>query len=203
MKKLVALFAMLAFCLCANAQFTVIGGLTTTTGKWSESVKTENFSQFHVGVGACCRLGPAFALLPALVYNVKGMTFQELKDGNWNLKERTSYLEIPVQIQLHVPLLPKILDLMAIGEPFVSYAISRQYQEGGSDWTEVSDWGDAKRFRYGVGLGAGVELFSHIQVSARYIWDFAGSEFSSLGEVPKQILDGKSSGLKVSAALIF
>lgn len=201
MKRLVVLLVSLSLSLVASAQLTITGGLTTTTGKISESVKTDNFSQFHIGVGYCLEFSSGLSIVPSLMYNVKGMSFDELKSMDFRFKERTGYLELPIQFQLHIPLIPDIVELMAIGEPFVSYAVNRSLSEGGP-WEKVIDWGDAKRFRYGLGFGVGVEVFEHVQVTARYIWDFAGSEFSGNG-VFRQLKDQKSSGLKVSAALVF
>ena len=204
MKKLLILISALVLSTSAFAQFTVIGGLTTTSGKVSEAIKTENFSQFHAGIGYKVRLPLGFALLPSLQYNVKGtyIAGNKLIEAI-DLKFKNSYLELPVQVQWGFSLLPDVFKLFLVGEPFVSYALNIQAQTGGgNNWESIKDWGDIQRFRYGIGLGGGVELFKHLQVSARYFWDFASSEFN-INEVPNQIKNNKASGLKVSAAIIF
>lgn len=204
MKKILIIAAALALSTSAFAQFTIIGGLTTTSGKVSEAIKTENFSQFHAGVGYRLDLPLGFALLPSLQYNVRGTYIggDRLIDAI-DLKFKHSYIELPVQVQWGFSILPAVLKVFAVGEPYVSYALNIQAKTGGGNtWESIKDWGDIKRFHYGVGLGGGVELFKHLQVSARYIWDFAGSEFN-ISTVPQQIKNNKASGVKVSAAIIF
>ena len=205
MKKIFVLILALALNTSVFAQFTVIGGLTTTAGKVSDAVKTENFSQFHAGIGYKLDLPLGFALLPSLQYNVRGtyIAGNKLIEA-LDLKFKYSYIELPVQVQWGISFLPDVLKIFAVGEPFVSYAVNVQEQNvtSGSTWESIKNWGDIKRFRYGVGLGGGVELFKHVQISARYFWDFAGSEFN-INEVPNQIKENKASGLKVSAAIIF
>lgn len=194
--------AALALSTSAFAQFTIIGGLTTTSGKVSEAYKTENFSQFHAGVGYRLDLPLGFALLPSLQYNVRGTYVGgDRLIGAIDRKFKHSYIELPVQVQWGFSILPAVLKVFAVGEPYVSYALNIQ-SKAADDNTWDKDLGDIKRFHYGVGLGGGVELFKHLQVSARYIWDFAGSEFN-ISTVPQQIKNNKASGVKVSAAIIF
>lgn len=194
MKRLALTLAVFLIGFPVFAQFTLIGGLTTTSGKFSDTFKVENLSQFHAGFGYTCRIGLGVSLQPALEYNVRGATISDAKF-------RTGYLELPVQLQLGLSLLPHIIRLYAIGEPYVAYALHRDMQSG-SSWQKM-DWGGVERFRYGVGVGAGLEIFRHLQVSARFFWDFAGSEFGSVQNIPAQIRDNKAAGLKVSAAIIF
>lgn len=202
MKRILIIVAALALSTSAFAQFTIIGGLTTTSGKVSEAIKTENFSQFHAGVGYRLDLPLGFELLPSLQYNVRGTYVggDRLIDAI-DLKFKHSYIELPVQVQWGFSILPAVLKVFAVGEPYVSYALNIQ-SKAADDNTWDKDLGDIKRFHYGVGLGGGVELFKHLQVSARYIWDFAGSEFN-ISTVPQQIKNNKASGVKVSAAIIF
>lgn len=198
MKRILIIVAALALSTSAFAQFTIIGGLTTTSGKVSEAIKTENFSQFHAGVGYRLDLPLGFELLPSLQYNVRG-TY--VGGDRIDRKFKHSYIELPVQVQWGFSILPAVLKVFAVGEPYVSYALNIQ-SKAADDNTWDKDLGDIKRFHYGVGLGGGVELFKHLQVSARYIWDFAGSEFN-ISTVTQQIKNNKASGVKVSAAIIF
>lgn len=194
MKRLALVLAAVLMGFTASAQFTIIGGLTTTSGKFSDTFRMENLSQFHAGLGYTCRIGLGFSLQPALEYNARATTIS-------GTKFRTGYVELPVQLQLGLSLLPHIIRLYAIGEPYLAYAVHRDVFSG-SSWQKL-DWGDVERFRYGVGVGGGLELFRHLQVSARFFWDFAGSEFVGIKEIPTQIRDNKAAGIKVSAAIIF
>lgn len=202
MNKLLTLFAALIVCASASAQFTIIGGLTTTADKSAGQFSIKNVSQFHIGVGTSTRFG-LFAILPALEYNQKGVSYNEMQDSRIDVRQRTGYLELPIQLQLGLPVIPRVLSIMAVGEPYISYAVHREEQIDYSPWEKMTDWSGISRFRYGVGLGGGVELFSHLQLTVRYFWDFAGSEFDSLVKIPSQIIDNKASGIKFSAAIVF
>ena len=87
----------------------------------------------------------------------------------------------------------------------MGYAITNQVQGIGDT---IKDWDNVKnRFEYGVGLGAGVELFRHLQVSVKYFWNLgnmynAESELN-FGSISKEILSSKCSGIAASVAFLF
>lgn len=199
MKKFSIIVLFLALSTSVFAQITVIGGLTSSAGNFSDAVKTENFTQFHAGLGYNIKLPAGFSLLPALEYNVRG---SYISGEGLNLKSKNGYLELPVQLKWGFGLIPGFLGLFAVGEPFVSYALHTHVSERNSNDWQKNELDKSNRFHYGVGLGGGVELFGHVQLSVRYFWNFAASEFY-FNNITYRIGNGNASGLKFSAAIVF
>ena len=75
--------------------------------------------------------------------------------------------------------------------PYVSYAISK-----GGEFSSV-DWDSLNRLDYGVGLGAGVELWK-LQVSGKYNWSM-----KKLNSNQMDIGDAKLKGFQLSVAFLF
>jgi hypothetical protein len=48
--------------------------------------------------------------------------------------------------------------------PYINYALGKS--------SKVGSWDDINRFGYGIGLGAGVDVW-RFQFNARYNWDFS------------------------------
>ena len=82
----------------------------------------------------------------------------------------------------------------------------------GEDRSFRNRWEGISRLEYGLGLGAGVEIWK-IQVTARYNWNF-GSLFDAGGNAPgaseiwstakESVLEGKNfSGVTLSVAFLF
>ena len=61
----------------------------------------------------------------------------------------------------------------------MGYAVNNRYRQ--DDLTAKNDWAGLQRWEYGLGLGAGVEVW-HFQISARYNWNF-GSMFDAKQEI--------------------
>ena len=149
--------------------------------------------------------GSKFAIQPALIYNVKGSTFGAAIEGSeaFNADFKTGFLELPVQVQLGFGI-GSIARVYGFAEPFIGYAITNQVDgwpsEIGDQWEFVKS-----RLEYGVGLGAGVELFRHLQVSVKYFWNL-GDLYNadlSFGSISKELLSTKCSGIAASVAFLF
>lgn len=93
--------------------------------------------------------------------------------------------------------------------PFFGYALNNKYK--GSE-SEKNNWTGLNRWEYGIGLGAGVEVW-HFQVSARYNWNF-GTLFDAKQEITdvnsfaakmKNSIGDKSrfGGVTISLAVLF
>ncbi len=205
MKKLIVVIASLLVAVSAYAQFGVVAGVTSSKSDLKGAIAdASNITQYHVGVTYKMSLG-AFAIQPSILYNMKGTklnveSIETLK--NTELDYKTGYIEIPVQLQLGLNL--GLARLYGFAEPFIGYAISNAATLSGQDLK--SDWDNVKsRLEYGVGLGAGVELIKHVQVSVRYFWnmgDMYGTDLSFAG-ITKTIGEQKASGIAASVALLF
>ena len=204
MKKAIIAIAALFVALSANAQIGVVAGLTSSSTNVEAAVADiKNVNQYHVGITYKIGIGNMLAIQPALIYNMKGTQLGDiagLDDVDVNYK--TGYLELPVQVQLGFGI-GSIARVYGFAEPFVGYAITNQVQGLGDT---VKNWDNVKnRLEYGVGLGAGAELFRHLQVSVKYFWDLGdvyGADIT-FGDVTKDIATSKCSGIAASVAFLF
>lgn len=204
MKKAIIAIAALFVALSANAQIGIVAGLTSSSTNVEAAVADiKNVNQYHVGITYKIGIGNMLAIQPALIYNMKGTQLGDiagLDDVDVNYK--TGYLELPVQVQLGFGI-GSIARVYGFAEPFVGYAITNQVQGIGDT---IKNWDNVKnRFEYGVGLGAGVELFRHLQVSVKYFWnlgDVYGADIT-FGDVTKDIATSKCNGIAASVAFLF
>lgn len=202
MKKLLLFVAVLFVSTTSYAQLGIVGGLTSTSSNIkvaASELTTKMLSQYHVGLSYKIGLGKVFAIQPGVIYNVKGTTLADFEFTQMDFK--TGYVEVPVQLQVGASL-GKVVRLYAIAEPFVGYAVSNKVQIEG---TSQQTWDNIKnRFEYGIGAGAGIELFDRVQVNLKYFWNFGqlyGKEFSFL-DIPVQIGSTSCGGITLSAVIL-
>ena len=204
MKKLIVVVASLLVAVSAYAQFGVVAGVTSSKSDIKSAIAdVNNISQYHVGVTYKMSLG-AFAIQPSILYNMKGTKMNIAESSSIELDYKTGYIEIPVQLQLGLNL--GLARLYGFAEPFIGYAITNAATLSGQDLK--ADWNNVKnRLEYGVGLGAGVELIKHVQVSVRYFWnlgDMYGVELKDMiPTATATIGSSKASGIAASVALLF
>jgi len=206
MKRLIVAAAALLLSVSAFAQFGVIGGLTSSSTNISSAFydfKTKTINQYHFGITYKFGGERLLAVQPSLIYNVKGANLYAVDGiGGFSVDMKTGFLELPVQVQIGANL-GRIVRLYGIAEPFIGYAITN---EAKSEGERLTGWDNIKsRFEYGIGLGAGVELFSHFQVAVRYFWNLGsiyGAQYS-FGKITRTVTDSKCSGITLSAAVLF
>lgn len=204
MKKAIIAIAALFVALSANAQIGIVAGLTSSSTNVEAAVADiKNVNQYHVGITYKIGIGNMLAIQPALIYNMKGTQLGDIAGlDDVDVDYKTGYLELPVQVQLGFGI-GSIARVYGFAEPFVGYAITNQVQGIGDT---IKNWDNVKnRFEYGVGLGAGVELFRHLQVSVKYFWDLGdvyGADIT-FGDVTKDIATSKCSGIAASVAFLF
>lgn len=205
MKKLIIAVAAILISVNSFAQFGIIAGLTSSAANITEAKvqwETKALAQYHVGVTYKFAIGNILAIQPSLVYDVKGAQISSFDISNikGSVDVKTGYLELPVQIQAGFAL-GNLVRLYGIAEPFVGYALSNvtdmKILSLGTTWENT-----ASKFEYGFGLGLGVELFKHLQVSCRYFWnlnDVCDYKIANLTERVK----GQCNGITASVAYIF
>ena len=206
MKKLIVFVASLLIAASAHAQVGVVAGITSShTDLKSAYGDVKNVTQYHVGVtykfGV---LGNMLAVQPSLIYNVKGSKFEDIA-GIGDIDFKNGFLEIPVQVQLRLFGLGDLAHVYAVAEPFVGCALTNNVTGSilgvsSSDSYKWENFGD--RLEYGIGVGAGVELIKHVQVSVRYFWNFADAA-GYLTQVQNALKSEKASGIVASVALLF
>ena len=204
MKKFIVIVASLLVAVSAHAQFGVVAGITSTKSNLKEAwADVKNITQYHVGLTYKLDLG-LLAIQPSILYNMKG-TKLDVASADVTAAEldyKTGYIEVPVQLQLGLNL--GVARIYGFAEPFIGYAITNSATLGGTDLK--ANWENVKnRLEYGVGLGAGVELIKHVQVSVKYFWnmgDMYGTNISFAG-ITQTIGEQKASGIAASVALLF
>ena len=205
MKKLIVIVASLLVAVSAHAQLGVIAGITSSKSDFGSAiadVKSKNITQYHVGLTYKASLG-LIAIQPSLIYNMKGTELDVTDLAATKLDMKTGFIELPVQVQLGFNL--GIARIYGFAEPFIGYAITNTGSLGGTALKDLK-WENIKnRLEYGVGLGTGIELIKHVQVSVKYFWnlgDLYGSDITFAG-VTKTIASSKASGIAASVAILF
>ena len=182
-----------------NARVGVIGGETSTSTTIKE-VDTKSIAQYHAGLVAEIPLGAGFAVQPALLYQVKGMSLDKWGDNTGSdisksLETKLGYVEIPVQLQWGPDLVA--FRPYAFVEPFIGYQIT----EKNKDEIKSVDT-ELVKVEYGMSLGAGIDI-SHFQISAKYFWNFGNVYKGDINKTGTAIKDFNFNGFAISVALFF
>lgn len=220
MKKFFAIAAAaLAISVSASAQFGVIGGITMSSAEASrENFNAENVNLYHVGITYNVDLG-MLSLQPSLLYQMKGASLEQNVAGGVELASfdtKTGYVEVPVAIKAGLDL--GLLKPYAFVEPFVGFAINTEEDSELLDTADlkgtVTKWEETakNRLEYGFGVGAGIELLGHLQVSAQYFMNLGGLynsdgkvDTAAVADAVQAAYGDKSNykGFKVSVAFLF
>lgn len=215
MKKILAVAALFASMAAANAQqFGIIGGMTSSKANIAEEVNSKNMTLYHAGVAFKADLGAGFALQPMLTYQVKGADFErETGTLNKNVKSKTGFAELSLGIQWGLDLLAFRPFIFA--EPFVGYSVtgSESLTVGSTPSVESISKAinEAKnKLEYGFGLGGGLEITSHIQLSCQWftnlgsLYDQSRFDTGELVDIKPSYKDIKNyQGIKFSLAILF
>lgn len=203
MKKLVLLSLALficAFSLRAQSGFGVKAGFNFNSMSDLEynNIKEsaiEKKTGFHVGVLYKINLPLGLALQPELLYSQKGGSINPTPacntadyDGDFKMH----YLQLPVNIQWGLDLM--LFRPFIMVSPYLSYLLSKDSGMSGLKW-------DTNKLGYGIGLGAGMDIWK-FQVTGKYNWDLGkASEFKWDGA--ETFKGGKNRGFELSLAFIF
>ena len=193
MKKI---FAVLAAAFIATSAFAKVG-LTGGISFSPDKVDFKQIQQWHVGLTWEIPIGIGFSIQPSLLYASKaGLTddksIEPLKMG---------YAQLPVQLLWGPDIAQGNFKPYIFVEPFVGYNLTQNGQ-----WVDVKNVTDVgKLFDWGGGIGVGVKLFKHLQITGKYVWSF-GSIVNADGSVNPEYrnFDIKSPGaVTIGAAILF
>ena len=184
----------------AQAKWGVTAGLNFNTSKFSE-VDVKARTGWSVGGTCLVDLPLGFSVQPSLLYHQKGANITN------ELSQSMGFLELPVSVQWGPDLLifRPFLDVT----PYVGYALSNKLSASvaGIVLSDVG-WKGKERFEYGLGLGAGVNVWK-LQFIARYNWNF-GSLYNVEGwdDIKPHLKDLNSKsenfgGVTLSLAFLF
>lgn len=169
MKKLLLTLAlMLGTLTAAHAQFGLIGGWSTAkTPTDVAGFLPKNGNLFHAGVAYKFEIGPFFALQPALVYQGKTAYVDRVGTPDAaaaTLYSRSNFLELELGAQVGIDLLA--LRPYFLFEPFIGLDLGA-FNKINDGVSQVLN--DAKnKFEFGFGVGGGIELLNHVQVSVQW-----------------------------------
>ena len=216
-------FAVIALCVMTfwssqtlrAGDFGVVGGASFTG---VQDVSADLATGYHAGIIYKFRLPLGFAIQPSLLYNMKASTVETAIQTGSALNFNVGYAELPVSFQWGPDLLlfRPFLDVT----PFVGYAVNNEFQNKTAILDTITSWENKwdgmNRLEYGLGLGAGLEIWK-LQIVARYNWNF-GPLFSEEGEsegmsdilndfmtnAKASVFEGKNfGGVTLSVALLF
>ena len=199
MKRLIVIAVALLTAVTASAEgFGIVGGYTSSSLKMQE-MSFKSSAGIHAGVAYNLPLGAGFNLQPMLLYNVKGYNWEGSNTDA--LKEQAGkfgYVELPVQLQWGPDLL--LLRPYLLAEPFVGYAVTGSKvinsERAKADWSNMKS-----RVEYGVGVGAGVEVYNRVQVSFKYYWNF--EDATQWSDITDKVKGKGFSGLLFTAGIFF
>lgn len=183
MKRLFTIvFAALFLCgitVSAQPKWGVTAGLNFNTSKFSD-IDVKARTGWSVGATCLVDLPLGFSVQPSLLYHQKGANITD------RVSQTMGYLELPVSVQWGPDLL--IFRPFIDVTPYIGYALASDAKMSlpglNLDW---NTWEGKKRFEYGLGIGAGVNVWK-LQVIARYNWNF-GSLYNVKGwdDIKEQI----------------
>ena len=200
----------------SGARLGIMAGFTSSSSN-AKNLDPSSIGRYHFGVTAEIPVAFGFAVQPSVLYQAKGTKLSDANIDNFKLDAKVSYIEIPVQIQWGP-------DLMAFrpyvfAEPFVGYGLYSKVK-GTSPSLTAADLLESyssksfsesalSRWEYGLGLGAGIDVWK-MQVSVKYYWNFGSlySESGKMNNVGKHVKDafkdGRNfNGISFSLAFMF
>ena len=182
----------------AHAQFGFLVGLTSSSVKMASS---DAISLYHAGLTYKIDLPSGFAIQPAVLYQVKGANVGQLGTAtDEDFKVKTGFVEVPLGLQWGPHL--AAFRPYVFAEPFVGYRVSStdRGNETFRDWASQAK----NKFEYGFGLGAGLEISDHLQLSVQW-FNNLGAMFSKPAESGTESLGKVKNfeGIKFSLAILF
>ena len=199
---LIAVASLLLICsIQASAQsFGVTAGMNFNSTK-IEDVKTDAKAGWNIGVTYGLDLPLGFSLQPSLVFIQKAGDYSPVDAVT--AVQKVSSINIPVSVQWGPDLIVArpFIDVT----PYLGYSMSNKFKGNLADIVK-GETSLANAFEYGVGLGAGLNVWK-LQAIVRYNWNFGTlgklSDFKDL-----QIGDFKTEnetfgGISVSVAFFF
>lgn len=205
---LIAVASLLLICsVQASAQgFGVTAGMNFNSAK-IEDVRTDARAGWNIGVTYGLDLPLGFSVQPSLVFIQKAADYSPV-DAVTAL-QKVSSINIPVSVQWGPDLIVArpFIDVT----PYLGYSMSNKFKGNLADIVKLAgivkvETSLANAFEYGVGLGAGLNVWK-LQAIVRYNWNFGTlgklSDFKDL-----QIGDFKTEnetfgGISVSVAFFF
>lgn len=204
MKRLSIFLAVLLFCFAGttvNAQGLIFkGGINYT----NVDLKGKGFdftdgTGWHFGAGFQTGSVLGFSLQPELLYSVQGVKIVDVA-GTVEVTKKSSYLELPVNIQWGIDLIAAKPFIMLT--PKIAYNLSN-WRNREIDNSLLNQFLNEKtHLDFGIGVGAGLNIWK-LQITAKYEWSFG--HVSDLEEYLDQAKEARKTigNLQVSVGFRF
>jgi len=176
-KFLIAVFALVAFTVSANAQGNIqLGYVQPTTVTTMNGAKTsQSMDGIQAGFNYTMSVQEPVSLQFGLLYSY---LFKNNTVLSIDTKTQGHALDVPVDIVITFPL-GRDLKLCAFGGPDFSYMIAKSIKVGNSDSYDLyKNNSDAQRFNLQLGVGAGL-MFQDFGIKFRYNWGIIDLDKSS------------------------
>jgi len=163
-----AIFWMSAIPLYAGIRIGAKAGVNLVNADFSTSVfKTDNFTSFQVGPTIEFTTLSGLGFDAAVLYCQQGVDFTGTSVlSGISLNGTTSTLDIPVNLKYKLALV-NILGCYLTAGPYVSFKLDNQNTLSMDQIMIKEEWVN-KNFGVGLNLGAGFELFKHLQIGVNY-----------------------------------
>lgn len=211
MKRLALIIAASLITLTASAQnWGIIGGFTSSNASL-KNFDSKTVALYHFGLTANFPVAEGLNLQPELLYNVKGTSLDQLSQmgiKGSELDMKAGFIEAGIQAQLGIG--TKAGRIYGLAEPFIGYNVTDKIQISKEELVDTKDF--YSKIEYGLAVGGGIELSEHLQVSAKYYWNFgklANTDTSASKDVVaagiRKIFDGANNfnGVSLSVAFLF
>ncbi|MDR0711754.1 MAG: PorT family protein [Prevotellaceae bacterium] len=183
MKKLLIIAALVGLGITAQAKmlaFGVKGGINMPSIEFETKLTTLAKPElgFHAGFFGQLNI-PIIGLgiQPELLYLNQPVVYisdLDAESGWKNATKRISYLEVPLNITWGIDL--KVVRPFIAVTPYLRYAFNdvKTYADEAVakalETNEAPNMEELNHFDYGIGVGAGIDLFSKLQLMGRYSW---------------------------------
>jgi hypothetical protein len=184
----------------AQVKWGVTAGMNFNAAEVSD-IRLEAKAGWSAGVSCLVDLPLGFSIQPSLVYIQKGADYS-LVDA-LQLEQKVGSINLPVSVQWGPDLLiaRPFLDVT----PYIGYSLSNKL-EGGLTGLIKGETKLDNAFEYGVGLGAGINVWK-VQAVVRYNWNFGTlgkfSDFKNIDLDDFDVDNEAFSGVSVSLAYFF
>jgi hypothetical protein len=182
------------------SQFGIKGGLNFNS---LEDINLKGVKDFDIGNSTGFNAGILYkvkiplvglAIQPELIYSQTNSSINTEIAGwsNLNGDLKIGTLMLPVGLQWGIDLMLFRPFIQAV--PYIGYTVNTQNKITNLNW-------NVDKFKYGVGLGAGLDIWK-LQISGRYNWDLGDvAEFEWKGV--DTFKGGKNKGFELSLAILF
>ena len=182
------------------SQFGIKGGLNFNS---LEDINLRGVKDFDIGNSTGFNVGILYktkipliglTIQPELIYSQTNSSINTELDGRSNLNGdlKLGTLMLPVGLQWGIDLMLFRPFIQAV--PYIGYTVNTQNKITNLNW-------NVDKFKYGVGLGAGLDIWK-LQISGRYNWDLGDvAEFEWKGV--DTFKGGKNKGFELSLAILF